>query len=143
MGAACSTRRGVRVASADLCTALNQLGESGWGGWNDGKGIAQRDLARRLHRFDVEPKVIKLADGSTPRGYLHAALVDPFDRYLRRPNPAGSATSATSATQIRTQVAEVAVVALGGEEVDGGATSLNGSAADPAVDHLRVLAQPV
>jgi hypothetical protein len=126
-----------RMASASLCTALNALEESGWGGWNDGKGIGQRDLAKRLHRYGVEPKVIKLADGTTPRGYLHAAFFDPFDRYLRQPAPTGSATSATP---IRTQVAEVAEVALGGEEVDGGATSLNGSAADPALDDLRALA---
>jgi Protein of unknown function (DUF3631) len=133
-----------RLSSADLCTALNKLEESGWGGWNDGKGIGQRDLAKRLNRYGVKPKVHKLSDGSTPRGYLHSEFLDPFARYLRDATPLGTATSATSATQIRIQVAEVAEVALGrGVDGSSGAISSNGDprlrvgGVDPAIARLR------
>ena len=128
-----------RMTSAGLCAALNALEESGWGAWNDGKGISQRELAKRLKRYGVEPKVIRLPDGSTPRGYMLADFIDPFARYLRAPIPPGTATSATSATPIRIRVADVADVALPGGMGTGNATSLNGApqvpdALAPAVD---------
>ena len=108
-----------RMSSAALCTALNDLAESGWGGWNDGKGIGQRDLAKRLKVYGIASKVIKLPDGSTPRGYMHAEFADAFARYLRVPS-LGTATTATNATPIRTRVAEVADVALVDEGRDDG-----------------------
>lgn len=96
-----------RIASKVLCDKLNELEESPWGGWSDGKGISQRDLAKRLKTYGVESKNVRLPDGSTPKGYVRADFVDPWSRYLRE----GSATSATSATQIRIHVADVADVA--------------------------------
>src|SRR5262249_13970639 len=96
-----------RMSSADLCARLNGLEEAAWGGWNDGRGINQRELARRLGKYGVESKVVRLPDGSTPRGYLCSDFGDAWARYLRD----GSATSATSATQIRIHVADVADVA--------------------------------
>lgn len=96
-----------RMSSASLCGHLNSLDESGWATWNGGKGITQRDLAKRLKAYGVESKVIRLEDGSTPRGYVREDLQDPFSRYLRD----GSATRATGATQIRIAVADVAGVA--------------------------------
>ena len=100
-----------RISSAALCAALNALTESGWGGWSDGKGINQRDLAKRLKGYGIGSKVLRLPDDSTPRGYMRADLADAFARYLRVP-PTGGATSATSATRIRSDVADVADVAL-------------------------------
>jgi len=115
---------GDRISSADLCARLNAVEEAGWGGWNAGAGINQRDLARRLKPYGVESIRIRLPDGSTPRGYMAADFRDPFARYLRE----GSATSATSATQIRIHVADVADVA----DTDGEpAGSPNGRAPIP------------
>jgi hypothetical protein len=99
-----------RVSSAALCADLNALAESGWAGWNDGNGINQRDLAKRLKGYGIGSKVLRLPDDSTPRGYMRADLADAFARYLRV-LPTGSATSATSATRIRSEVAGVADVA--------------------------------
>jgi hypothetical protein len=101
-----------RMSSASLCAALNELEESGWGGWNAGKGIGQRDLARRLKRYGIESKNVRLGDGSIPKGYLHSDFDDAFARYLRvSPPPIKGATSATSATQTQIDVADVADVA--------------------------------
>lgn len=72
-----------RVPSADLLGKLNGLEESGYGGWNDGKGINARDLARRLKPYGIEPKVVRQPDGSTPRGYLREQFHDAWSRYLR------------------------------------------------------------
>ncbi len=100
-----------RLSSAGLCAMLNALEESGWGGWNDGRGIGQRDLAKRLKRYFIESKNIRLGDGSVPKGYLRSDFDDAFARYLRLP-ALTSATSATSATQVRIDVADVAPVAV-------------------------------
>jgi Protein of unknown function (DUF3631) len=102
-----------RISSAALCAALNGLAEAGWAGWNDGKGINQRDLAKRLKGYGIGSKVLRLPDDTTPRGYMSADLSDAFARYLRAATPIGSATRATSATPIRIHVADVADVALG------------------------------
>lgn len=92
-----------RMSSASICGHLNSLEESGWATWNDGKGITQRDLAKRLKPYGVESKVIRLEDGSMARGYLKEELADPFSRYLRD----GSVTGVTDVTPIRTHVTDV------------------------------------
>jgi hypothetical protein len=51
------------ISSADLCQRLNALEESGWGGSNEGKGMHQRDLARRLKPYGLQPKNIRLPEG--------------------------------------------------------------------------------
>ena len=109
-----------RMSSASLCAALNGLEESGWGGWNDGKGVGQRDLARRLKRYGIEPGVIKLPDGSTARGYLSSAFSDAFARYLRVSSPpVQSVTSVTNVTQTQIEVTEVTeVTPLQGGDAD-------------------------
>jgi hypothetical protein len=95
-----------RMPSATMAKALSALEEQPWGGFHGGAGIDQRGLAKYLRPFGIEPKVIKLADGSTPRGYLREMFTDAWVRYPRY----GSATTETSATAIRIQVAEVADV---------------------------------
>src|SRR5262249_52600997 len=90
-----------------LLERLNAMDESPWGGWNGGQGMNARDLAKRLKPYGIAPKVIKMPDGSTPRGYLRSDFADAWSRYLRD----ASATSATNATPIRIRVAEVTEVA--------------------------------
>ena len=99
-----------RMSSAGLCSMLNALEESGWGGWNDGKGIGQRDLAKRLKAYGVISKVIKLGDGTTARGYMRSELSDPFARYLRAGLPIDSVTSETNVTPTRSDVTDVTEV---------------------------------
>ncbi len=80
-----------RISSADLVSKLNELEESSWGGWHDGKGITQRELANRLNGYDISSKTIRI-DERTPKGYESEDFADAFARYLRD-------TSATSATK--------------------------------------------
>ncbi len=98
-----------RMSSAGLCAALNALEASGWGAWNDGKGISQHDLSKRLKRYGVAPKVIKFRDGTTARGYLREAFSDPFARYLRD-TPLVGVTGVTSVTPIQSRVTPVTPV---------------------------------
>ncbi|HXF72525.1 MAG TPA: DUF3631 domain-containing protein, partial [Actinomycetota bacterium] len=68
---------------------------------------AASDLARMLKGFRVQPRVIKLPDGSTARGYLRADLEPAWAAYLpegernqrnQRNRPASGVTSVTSVT---------------------------------------------
>ncbi len=81
-----------RIASADLAGKLNGLDESGWGGWHEGKGMNQRDLAGRLRAYGIDSKNLKMSDGSVLKGYDRADFDDAFARYLR---DSSSATAAT------------------------------------------------
>jgi hypothetical protein len=76
-----------RMSSAALASALNSLEESGWGNWNDRHGIGQRDLAARLKHYFIQPKTVRLPDGSTPRGYKREDFFDAWSRYLRDVHP--------------------------------------------------------
>jgi hypothetical protein len=71
-----------RMSTSGLLGALNALDESGWGGWNDGKGMNPRDLGRRLRPYGVKSKNVRL-DGTQEKGYGRADFADPFARYLR------------------------------------------------------------
>lgn len=114
-----------RLASEYLVNRLNALEESPWGDLR-GKPLDHRALARRLAKYDVKPKSVRVEiDGAERvlRGYDAADLADPWSRYLAdgsaldtspletssttqtdtatalHPWAAGAATSATSATQ--------------------------------------------
>jgi hypothetical protein len=51
--------------------------------WNDirGKALDARNLSRRLGKYGIKPKVIRVGD-KTPRGYDRADLQDAWTRYL-------------------------------------------------------------
>lgn len=70
-----------RLSSADLVAGLNEIEESPWGDIR-GKALDARALARRLKRFVIRPRTIRLADGTTPKGYRLEDLEDVFSRYL-------------------------------------------------------------
>ena len=76
------------MASAFMCAALNEMEESPWGGWRDGKGIDPITLAGRLRVYDVKPGNVRLPDGSTPKGYMREKFTDCWDRYCPSESPA-------------------------------------------------------
>jgi hypothetical protein len=89
---------GSAVTSAALVHSANSDMELPFGGWRNGKGIDARGVARLLKPYGLQPKTVRAADGTTPKGYaLDAAVEEAFARYLPL-YPSGSATSATSAT---------------------------------------------
>jgi hypothetical protein len=88
-----------RLSSATLCDRLNALNEAGWGGWNEGKGLKQRNLSRLLKPYGVESRNIRLDDGSTPKGFHLEQFEDAFSRYLS-PEPGSERHTATGPINI-------------------------------------------
>jgi hypothetical protein len=122
-----------RFSSAQLIRWLVELAEGPWARWwasdvdrstkGDDHALdrAAASLAALLRPFrkpdgsPLRPRVIKVPDGRTPRGYLFEDFGDAFARYLSVTPPA---TSATPATLLASGVAEVAPVAPPMEEED-------------------------
>lgn len=73
-----------RFPSAQLAHRLCEMETAPWGDLR-GRSLDSRGLARRLDRYGVKPKVIRLPDGGTPRGYLLSEFQDAFARYLAPP----------------------------------------------------------
>ena len=86
-----------RLSSETIINDLVLLPESPWGDLR-GKDLDSRGLAQRLRKYDVAPKVIKAADGSTYRGYLASELHDAWARYLPGPG-SGPTTGAEGSGQ--------------------------------------------
>jgi hypothetical protein len=81
---------GTPIASDDLCSYLNRLDERPWGGWNEGKGIDGRRLAKLLKPYDVKPRTVRPKGwdkDKTARGYMREWFNDAFARYLPSPSP--------------------------------------------------------
>jgi hypothetical protein len=83
------------ISSKSILRGLLELDESPWGDLK-GKPLDERGLASRLRQYGLKSKTIRLADGTTPKGYSRSDLLDVWQRYL--PSSAAAATSATSAT---------------------------------------------
>jgi putative DNA primase/helicase len=88
-----------RFSSAAMREYLNGLEHGQWGGWNDGKGISQRQIAERLRSYGITSRNIRLADGKVARGYYLADCTEAFSRYLTQ-SGSQSATSATDPQNI-------------------------------------------
>ncbi|MFL0357564.1 DUF3631 domain-containing protein [Erythrobacter sp. GH1-10] len=96
-----------QLTTTDILDALNCMDEAPWGDIR-GKPLDARRLARRLAKYDVKPKTIRMYQGlggssKTAKGYSRDDLHDVWQRYL--PNePAlgsphyGSVTSVTNGT---------------------------------------------
>ena len=73
-----------RVTSADLVDRLNGDADTGYGEWNDGKGIRPADVARYLKPYRIRPATIRVGE-KTPKGYLRESLEPAWARYLPAP----------------------------------------------------------
>jgi hypothetical protein len=77
-----------RVPSSEPLAGLNALEESPWGEWY-GKPLTSRGLAKLLDRYAIKPRNVRLADGTTPKGYRRDQFDDAWDRYLPQTPPEG------------------------------------------------------
>jgi hypothetical protein len=120
--AAFEEARSDRLSTVQLLRRLVEIEEGPWGKWwgaevarstdSEPPTAAAVDLAKHLRPFGIKPKVIKMPDGSTPRGYLREGFEEGWSRYLP-PLGVGGATPATPATPLASTVAPVAPVAGG------------------------------
>lgn len=81
-----------KMATVTLLERLNALEESPWANIR-GAPLDARGLARRLRRYDVSSKSVRLAD-AIAKGYERADFADPWARYLSLSQ--ASVTSVTS-----------------------------------------------
>jgi hypothetical protein len=87
VGALLTTAPGQRLASADVIGRLTADPTGRWAEYRAGRPITPRQLARLLERFKVKPRVIRLPNGTTPRGYHLTDLADPLSRYVPPVDP--------------------------------------------------------
>jgi len=92
-----------RITSAGLITDLIADETAPWATYNKGKQISQRQVAGLLKAYGIKPKVIRLDDGSTPRGYLLEWFTDVFDRFCTSSSAHPPFSSAMSATDLFSQ----------------------------------------
>src|SRR5207248_2060047 len=76
-----------RIPSRDLAAALGEMESAPWAEWKGGKPITPAQLARQLGRFRIAPRTIRLADGTTPKGYPRDDFADAWERYPARDEP--------------------------------------------------------
>ncbi len=84
-----------RISTVDLLAAINAEDELPFGGWNDGRGLDSRGLAKLLKPYGVKPTVLRIGAG-TPRGYRVEDLRDTFARYLRPQRATSGATDSAN-----------------------------------------------
>jgi hypothetical protein len=80
-------------ATSTILAGLNEMVAAPWGDIG-GKPLDDRGLARRLKKYGVESKVLRIGQ-STVRGYTAHDLSDAWSRYLP-PVPRTSVTSVTA-----------------------------------------------
>lgn len=69
------------IATVDLLEKINGNDELPFGGWNDGKGLDARGLARMLKPYGVKRATVRVGD-RTPKGYRRADLENAWARWL-------------------------------------------------------------
>lgn len=68
------------VFTEDLLSALIEMEESPWGDMR-GKALDSRSLARRLAKFEVKPRTVRIGD-RTSKGYARTDFYDVWSRYV-------------------------------------------------------------
>ncbi len=86
------------MSTEDVLGALVALEEAPWGDIR-GKELDARGLSRRLSRYGVKPRTVRIGE-RTPKGYTAGDLADPWSRYL----PNVSDTGVDSSKRIPTEV---------------------------------------
>lgn len=82
---------GDRAETKTIIAALNESGD--FADVNYGRGLTPHYLARLLKPYGIEPRVHKLADGKTARGYSRDDCEQAFSTYLSGPRKCNSVTS--------------------------------------------------
>ena len=82
--------------SPTILPALIAMEGRPWAEYSRGKSLSPRGLARLLKDFSIVPGTIRLASGSTPKGYKRAAFVPQWQRYGIDTPEAPSNLSATT-----------------------------------------------
>lgn len=71
-----------RLGTTALLAGLAEDDESPWADWQ-GKGrLTAHGLAGLLRRYEIRSRSVRLADGSTPKGYRREQFEDAWNRYL-------------------------------------------------------------
>lgn len=70
-----------RLGSSEIVRDLTDREDRPWSEWKAGKPLTQTQLARLLKPFGVQPRTMRLGEG-TARGYFREDLDDAFSRYL-------------------------------------------------------------
>ena len=81
-----------KLSTETILERLTAMDDAPWADLR-GKPLDARGLSRRLARYEVAPKTMRIGD-KTPKGYERGDLLDAWGRYLP-PSVAKSATSAT------------------------------------------------
>jgi len=71
-----------KISSADLIAQLQQIAESPWATYNQGRPIAPRQLAGQLAMYGIKSKTVRVGRHDTPKGYELSQFEDAFARYL-------------------------------------------------------------
>ena len=74
-----------KISTVDLIAALVADEEHGWATYNRGRPLTPRQLAKQLLAYGIQPKTVRMAHGSTPKGYDADQFADAFSRYLQAP----------------------------------------------------------
>ncbi|HEY5454137.1 MAG TPA: DUF3631 domain-containing protein [Acidothermaceae bacterium] len=82
-----------KLSTEALLERLTAMDDAPWADLR-GKPLDARGLSRRLGKYEVAPKTLRIGD-KTPKGYERTDLFDAWARYLPAP-PEESATSATT-----------------------------------------------
>lgn len=80
-----------RMSTADLLAALIAEEESPWADWH-GRPLTARGLARFLSPHGIRSSTIRLADGTTPKGYKAESFADAWKRYVSEKRPQSATT---------------------------------------------------
>jgi len=72
-----------RISTKDLLELLTEDEDMAWVNYNRGNSLTARQLATLLKNYGVQPKTVRMPDGSTPKGYSVRDFDDAFTRYLK------------------------------------------------------------
>jgi len=84
------------MATEMILERLNEMDEAPWGDLR-GKPLDARGLSRRLRKYGLKPRTVRLDDDRTLKGYHRDELADLWSRYLP-PLPDSAVTSVTNVT---------------------------------------------
>jgi Protein of unknown function (DUF3631) len=106
-----------RISTKDLLELLTEDEDMAWVNYNRGNSLTARQLATFLKNYGVQPKTVRMPNGSTPKGYSVRDFDDAFVRYLKPLDVQVDETGDGSAVE-RSTASSVAPVVLKLEAVE-------------------------